>query len=101
MKFEDLTFYLTHSPQGIQARVKFGDLELSVIKNEMSYGQESGLYEIGVFDIALNELISLPGISEPGDTVKGYLSESEVTGIMTKLMTITKDTNPKDLGALV
>ena len=87
MKFADLTFTETVSPKGIQSVVQYGDYELSVVKNEMSYGNAQGYYEIGVFNDV--DTVALPGITNPGDNVKGWLTENEISGIMTKMFTIT------------
>lgn len=87
MQFTDLDFRETSKPDGIQARVYFGDYELSIIKNEMSYGNQQGKYEIGVFNDV--DAVELPGITEEGDTVKGWLTEDDVSGIMMKMKTIT------------
>lgn len=88
MKFEDIKFVDTDVPKGIQALVPFGEYELSIVKNDVSYGGKSGLYEIGVFkfvDGEANTLIEMPGITEPGDTVKGFLTEDGVMAIMKKM----------------
>ena len=79
----------TDMPKGIQALVDFGKYELSIICNERSYGGQRGgtLYEIGVFKG--NGMVELPGITEPGDTVKGFLTPSDVDAILTKMYTIT------------
>ena len=89
MKLKDLTMVETDMPKGIQALVDFGKYELSIICNERSYGGQRGgtLYEIGVFKG--NGMVELPGITEPGDTVKGWLTESAVDAILTKMYTIT------------
>ena len=79
----------TTSPKGVRALVDFGKYELSIICNEGSYGGKNGgtLYEIGVFKG--NGMVELPGITEPGDQVKGWLTESAVDAILTKMYTIT------------
>ena len=89
MKLKDLTMVETDMPKGIQALVDFGKYELSIICNEGSYGGKNGgtLYEIGVFKG--NGMVELPGITEPGDTVKGFLTPSDVDAILTKMYTIT------------
>ena len=87
MRFSDLSFIETSKPNGIQARVYFGDYELSVIKNEMSYGNKQGLYEIGVWKG--DNQVELPGITAEGDTVRGWLTADDVSGIMMKMATIT------------
>lgn len=83
MKFKEIKFNKTDIPNGIQAMIDFGDYNLSIVKSDFSYGGQSGLYEIAVF--AGNEQKELPGITEEGDTVKGFLSESEVEGIIKKM----------------
>ena len=87
MRFKDIKFKKTNTPKGIQALIQFGPYELSVIQNDMSYGGQMGLYEIGVF--SNDKLIELPGITADGDCVKGYLTESNVDAIMQKLYLIT------------
>ncbi|MAV07985.1 MAG: hypothetical protein CMQ88_02145 [Gammaproteobacteria bacterium] len=87
MKFKDIKFNQTTMPKGIQSMIKFGDYDLSVVKNTSSYGGSQGLYEIAVFKD--NEQVELPGITQAGDTVKGYLSESEVEGIIKKMHLVT------------
>ena len=89
MKLANLDMKQTTSPKGVRALVDFGKYELSIICNEGSYGGKNGgtLYEIGVFKG--NGMVELPGITEPGDTVKGFLTESEVNAILTKMYTIT------------
>ena len=87
MKFEDIKFNSKDSPKGVQAMIDFGLYELSIIQNEMSYGGKKGLFEIAVFKDS--EQIELPGITQPGDTVKGFLTNEEVDAILTKMYTIT------------
>ena len=87
MRFNDIKFEGTKSPNGIQALLDFGPYELSIICNDMSYGHKSGLFEIAVFRD--NELIELPGITQEGDTVKGFLNESQVEAIIQKMFLIT------------
>lgn len=87
MKFEEIKFESTDVPNGVQALMQFGDYELSIVKSDFSYGGKQGLYEIGVFKGG--EMVSLPGITEEHDTVKGFLSEDNVVGIITKMSTIS------------
>ena len=87
MKLKNLDMLQTISPMGVQAIVDFGEYELSIIQNELSYGGKQGLFEIAVFkDKAQAEL---PGVTSPGDTVKGFLTPSDVDAILTKMYTIT------------
>ena len=84
-KFEDLKFH--KFMDGIAASAIYGEYELSVVRHSGSYGSSNGLYEIGVFKG--DEMVEMPGITEEGDTVKGFLTEENVTGIMKKMISIT------------
>tara|TARA_B100001057_G_C22795132_1_gene929284 strand:+ start:1037 stop:1420 length:384 start_codon:yes stop_codon:yes gene_type:complete len=82
--FADIPFKDTEMPNGIQSILKFGpDYQLSIVKSDFSYGGKSGLYEISVF--TGDSQINMPGITEDHDTVKGFLSEDEVVGIVKKM----------------
>ena len=87
MKLANLDMKQTISPLGVQAKVKFSGFMLSIIQNEISYGGSKGLYEIAVF--SEGNQVELPGITTPGDTVKGFLTESDVDAILIKMHTIT------------
>ena len=87
MTFKDLNLIPTLSPLGVQAIVDFGKYELSIIQNKKSYGHEKDLYEIAVFDG--NDQVELPGITEAGDTIKGYLTVFDIDAILKKMYTIT------------
>jgi hypothetical protein len=86
MKFEDIKFGKLYD--GKQAVIPFGDYELSIVSHSSSYGGKDGLYEIAVFKDV--DQVELPGITEEGDTVKGFLTEAGVMSIIKKMMTITK-----------
>ena len=83
-QFSELQF--TKFLDGVSATVTYGDYELSVVKHSRSYGGKKGLYEIGVFKG--DNMVEMPGITEEGDTVKGFLTEDMVTGIMKKMMAV-------------
>ena len=87
MKLANLDMKQTISPLGVQAKVKFSGFMVSIIQNELSYGGSKGLYEIAVF--SEDNQVELPGITSPGDTVKGFLTESDVDAILTKMNKIT------------
>mgnify|MGYP003634619074 FL=1 len=87
MKLADFKLMETTMPKGVQAIVDFGKYELSIIQNEMSYGGNQGVYEISVFNGG--EQVELPGITNDGDTVKGYLTIDAVDAIINKMFTIT------------
>jgi hypothetical protein len=80
MKFEDLKFKELYD--GKQAIVDFGEHICSIVSHSGSYGGKDGLYEIGMD-------CELPGITIANDTVKGYLTEADVSAILTKLVSIT------------
>jgi len=90
MKFSDLKF--NKMLDGVQAIVDFGPYELSVIRHSSSYGGKQGLYEIGVFD-KLAGMVPLPGITIDGDSVKGFLTEEEVSAILLKMKSIVGPDN--------
>ena len=87
MKMSDFEMMPTEMPKGVQAVLDFGDYELSIIQNDCSYGGDRGLYEIAVFKNG--DQHELPGVTAPGDTVKGFLSEEDVNGILKKMYLIT------------
>ena len=87
MKMNNFKMLPTEMPKGIQAILNFGKYELSIIQNESSYGNKQGLYEIAVFKDG--DQHELPGITEEGDTVKGFLTEDDVDCIIKKLYSIT------------
>jgi hypothetical protein len=80
MKFSDLQFHELYD--GKQAIVDFGKHICSIVSHSSSYGGKDGLYEIGMD-------CELPGITIANDTVKGYLTEEDVSAILTKLVSIT------------
>jgi len=94
MKMKDFQLLETETPKGVQAVIQFGNYELSVIKNEVSYGNKQGLFEIAVFKDGKQK--EMPGITEVGDTVKGWLTEAEVDAIITKMYFLT-GTTPRQI----
>lgn len=87
MKMNNIKMMPTEMPKGVQAILDFGKYELSIVQNESSYGNKQGLYEIAVFKDG--DQHELPGITEEGDTVKGFLTEDDVDCIIKKLYSIT------------
>lgn len=57
---------------------------VSVIRNSMSYGHQQGLFEIGLFG-PNGQMISVEGITDEGDTVKGWLTQEDVLDIFKKV----------------
>ena len=94
MKLKDFELLETDVPKGVQAILQFDNYELSIINNEVSYGNKQGLFEIAVFKDG--EQKEMPGITEVGDTVKGWLTEAEVDAIITKMYFLT-GTTPRQI----
>ena len=65
-----LQFY--GDPDPFQVRLGFGDYEMSIVRHTGSYGSKMGLYEIGCYKD--NLMVEMPGITEDGNTVKGFLT---------------------------
>jgi len=82
-----LQFDTSKYHKGIQLVLDFKKYELSVVKHNGSYGGTQGLFEIMVRDASGG--VELPGITEPGDTVKGWLTLEDVSVICKKLISIT------------
>jgi hypothetical protein len=87
VKLSDFKLMETTMPKGVQVVLDFDKYELSIVQNEMSYGNKKGLYEIAVFKDAVQT--ELPGVTNEGDTVKGFLTEKDVDSIIKKLYLIT------------
>ena len=94
MKLKDFQLLETEVPKGVQAILEFGNYELSIVKNEASYGNKQGLFEIAVFKDG--EQYELPGVTNSGDTVKGWLTEDEVDAIISKMYFLT-GTTPRQI----
>lgn len=88
MKLANFNLIETKAPNGVQAILDFGKYELSIVKNDCSYGGTKDMFEIAVFEN--NNMIELPGITAEGDTVKGFLTEQAVDAIIKKMYTITQ-----------
>ena len=87
MKFEDIKFVSLYD--GKSAVIPFGKYELSIVSHSHSYGGKQGLYEIAVFNADTNDQVELPGVTREGDTVKGFLTESDVVCIIKKMQAIS------------
>ena len=94
MKLKDFQLLVTEVPKGVQAILEFSNYELSIVKNEASYGNKQGLFEIAVFKDGKQK--EMPGITNEGDTVKGWLTESDVDAIITKMYFLT-GTTPRQI----
>lgn len=70
-----------------QCVLNFGDYELSIITGEGAYATQHAPYEIAV--IKNGDFINMPGITDDDDTVKGYLTEQDVSAIIKKMYFLT------------
>jgi len=71
-----------------QCVLSFGDeYELSIISGKGAYSTEAAPYEIAV--IKHGNLVEMPGITDEGDTVKGYLTKADIDAIIKKMYLIT------------
>jgi len=96
MKFEDLKFddiSETHGEGAIQAYVELENgYDVSIVRHGGSYGNEKGLYEMGVFD-------GPHSMCDPlgwGDDVKGWLNPEAVTDELKKLEALKNYHKPLD-----
>ena len=88
MNLKQLTWLNKSFGDGKQIIVEFNNYNLSIIND--GYGKEKGLYEISVFKDG--DQIELPGITDEGDTVKGWLTESDIDAIISKIYFLTGTT---------
>ena len=64
-----------------QWKLKFGNqYVLSIINNGM--GAEQGLYEIAVWEARTGNMTVLEGVTNPNESVKGFLSATEIDSII-------------------
>ena len=72
MKFKDLK-WRAHAENDIQAWTEINGYDVSIVRNQLSYGGDKGLYEIGVYK---GDKMSDPLGWE--DSVKGWLTPEGV-----------------------
>ena len=83
MKFQDIKFKSTDHNNGIQALLDFGKYQMSIVQHDYSYGGSKGLYEIGMFEG--KTMVEVPGVTEEGDTVRGFMSEADIEEAIKKM----------------
>ena len=92
-KLSDFLFMETQFPRGEQIVLDFDTYHLSIVRNSMSIGNESGLYEICVFN-AKGGLATVPtkleNIGNDEFGIKGSLTEAEVDAIIMNMCDIAK-----------
>ena len=77
LKFNDISE--THGEDAIQAYVELPNgFDVSIVKHKGSYGNEKGLYEIGIFDAQRRGVDAMCDPLDWGDTVKGWLAPEDV-----------------------
>ena len=99
MQLKDFEMMSTDLSNGVQAILDFGKYHLSIVKSDFSYGGTKGLYEIGVFsakDGVATHMTEMPGITAENDTVRGFLTEEDVNGIISKMFYAT-GTKPEQI----
>ena len=80
MKFKDLK-WRAHAENDVQAWVEVNGYDVSIVRNQLSYGGEKGLYEIGVYRPVPLGNLETPPMCDPlgwGDDVKGWLTPEGV-----------------------
>ena len=88
--FEMIKTKGTNKLGSAQCVLEFGEYELSIITGAGSYSTKNAPYEIAV--IKHGDFLEMPGITAENDTVKGYLTESDVSVIIKKMYLITGKT---------
>jgi len=85
------SFEMIDNPYGLERQqcvLSFGDeYELSIISGQGAYSTKNAPFEIGVFKNG--DFVEMPGITDGDDTVKGYLTESDVGVIIKKMYFLT------------
>jgi hypothetical protein len=92
-KLSDFLFMETQFPRGEQIVLDFDTYHLSIVRNSMSIGNESGLYEICVFNAKgglANDVVKLENIGNDEFGIKGNLTEAEVDAIIMSICDLTK-----------
>lgn len=87
MNLADFQMLETETPKGVQTVLDFGEYTLSIVRNEFSYGNKQGLFEIAVYKN--DKPCELVGITATDETVKGWLTANEVNAIIKKMYTLT------------
>lgn len=92
--FKSLEWKETKSPKGIYATMEFDNgFTASVICNEMSYGNGSGLYELAVLK---NDMIT--SNTDITNDVLGWLDEKDVDRTLNAMSKMDSEGNvPKDI----
>ena len=80
IKFKNIVIESTDI--GEQGWIRLGNgLEVSIVRNDLSYGGKKGMYEMGVF----GRNGAMKHIEEWGDSVKGWLTPEDIDVELFKL----------------
>mgnify|MGYP003977858919 FL=1 len=82
--------HITNNVDDFHALIDYGNFILSIVQNDRSYGMSIGMFEIGCFSKDpstgyADKMISIPGITDDGDTIKGWLTFDKVDTIIRQL----------------
>ena len=82
--------HITNNVDDFHAMIDFGEFILSIVQNDRSYGMSKGMFEIGCFSKDpytghASNMISIPGITDDGDTIKGWLTFDYVDKLIRQL----------------
>ena len=87
LKFNDISE--THGEGAIQVYIEFKNgFDVSVVRHKGSYGNEKGLYEIGIFDAQRYGVDAMCDPLDWGDTVKGWLNPEDVEKELDKIASL-------------
>ena len=92
--FESLVWKESKTPKGIYATMKFDNgFTASVIRNEMSYGNAQGLYELAVLKDG-----SVSSDTDITDNVLGWQDENDIDRTLNAMSKMDSEGNvPKDV----
>tara|TARA_B110001454_G_scaffold218405_1_gene246268 strand:+ start:288 stop:692 length:405 start_codon:yes stop_codon:yes gene_type:complete len=82
--------HITNNVDDFHALIDFGGYILSIVQNDRSYGGHNGYFEIGCFSKDpdtgyASGMMSLPGVTDEGDSIKGWLTFTQVDTIIRQL----------------
>jgi len=82
--------HITNNVDDFHALIDFGTFILSIIQNDRDYGISKGMFEVGCFSKDphtgyASKMISIPGVTDDGDTIKGWLTFDYVDQLIRQL----------------
>lgn len=92
--------HVTTYPFGVQYQLQLDDkFIVSVVQNEMSYGGQEGLYELGLWNSTMEHMITYENVTSDDDTVCGWLTSDDVDERLRHLITAENIVEVTDLVA--